>query len=597
MIFEGSRAKYLDAAKLNQEALADIVEQANGKKLIDKAVTLEVNHLAEWSTTNASSIFRLWRALTGDGQRTVQLKVGMKEYNSPLDAVSDVLIDNMTNSDKRSRILDLMTATLSNCCKTEDMSLMIGDVVDGIKKAGFNNEVVSDVRRALKERLKSNGLPPHEKNEPNNINSYQLAGLFIKKNYSSEEDNKDDGSAEQASHRLRYYDEDFYRRRPGVWVKTSVEELRLEVTSFLQEVAPNLASTRHIGDVLANVKALCHLSVDGTLPLPFYLGKPKRHLLALKNGLLDLDALAKGKEPKLLDHDPNWFSTSILPYEFDPEAKCPKFKAFLGQILDADAKKLKPHKKGDNRVKVVQEMVGYSFLPDNRYQKFFALLGKGGNGKGTQLHVWQHLIGAENISSVTLEGMGKEFGQESLIGKMVNMCGDMNEIDNAKEGTLKTWTGEDLVTVYRKYKGPLQAEPTLKFVFSTNALPWFKDKTNGIWRRLIVVPFTFALQSDEEADPNLRPKLRQELPGILNWALRGLTRLLKQGHFTHCKVCAAAAAKHREHCSPVLQFIKDHFTFAADHKGNAVGMQWMVSSNDMGVTALPLCGHREGFCH
>src|SRR5206468_512388 len=144
---------------------------------------------------------------------------------------------------------------------------------------------------------------------------------------------------------------------------------------------PGQTSARRINDVLANVKALCALRVDGTPPLPFYIGDPSRRLFALRNGLLDLNALAAGKPPVLLAHDPNWFSTTLVPYEFDPTARCPQFRQFLGQILDADPKSLKPKKKRDRRVKIVQEIAGCLFLPDNRFQKFFALVGTGWNGK------------------------------------------------------------------------------------------------------------------------------------------------------------------------------------------------------------------------
>lgn len=119
----------------------------------------------------------------------------------------------------------------------------------------------------------------------------------------------------------------------------------------------------------------------------------------------------------------------------------------------------------------------------------------------------------------------------------------------------------------------------MKFAFGTNQLPWFRDKTNGIWRRAVLVPFTFALKSAEEADPHLRPKLRAELPGVLNWALCGLARLLKQGRFTSCEVCAAAR-EHREACSPVRELIANNFTVAATHDSPTAGKWWVVSSNE-----------------
>jgi P4 family phage/plasmid primase-like protien len=448
--------------------------------------------------------------------------------------------------------MDMAAQVLVGCYDPTDRGIYLDAVITGLPAKGWTARERQGLKAQLKQRLRGHETTGREgasglASTDDQCSAVLLARRFLGARYAVTEDpdvcdltDDSPSEAKPCRYALRYYDEQFYRRRPTVWVAASVEDLKLELTTFLQASAPGYATARAIGDVLVNVKALCALRIDGTPPLPFYVGNVTRRMLALQDGLLDLTALAQGKPAKLLSHDPDWFSTSVLPYCFDTQARSASFRAFLSQILDADPKRLRPKNKGDQRVRVVQELVGYSLLPDNRFQKCAVFQGTGWNGKGTLLHVWQHLLGSDNVSSVSLEAMGTEFGTESLVGKMLNLSGDMNEIDNAREGTLKTWTGEDLVTVYRKYRSPLQIEPSVKFIYSANALPWFKDKTQGIWRRMIIVPFRFALRSDDEADPTLRARLREELPGILNWALRGLSRLLKQGRFSACKVCEAA---------------------------------------------------------
>lgn len=588
----------LDADDLSQAALDDLADQVGRGSKRTVPLTLTAKLAKDWPPEARAGLWNLWTTLRGARPGPVAVRIEGKKYPSPVDLALAGLLDLTAEPEQKCRALDLAAEVLVGCYPPEERGVHLEALLDQVRQQGLTVKRCEELKAHLKQRLKAAGA--HAAGAGGSgaglgeVTAFDLARLFLEQQYrlarqrdeapdAGDEDSDDETQAEsgRTAYALRYYDETFYRRRPGVWVKTSVEELRLELTTFLQQVAPARASAKFIGDVLVNVKALCALLVDGTPPLPFYVGKPRRHLLALQNGLLDLDALADGEEPELLPHNPDWFSTTILPFGFDPKAKCPRFSAFLGQVLNADPETLKPKTKRDKRVKVVQEMLGYSFLTDNRFQKFFVLRGEGWNGKGTLFHVWQHLIGAENVGSVTLEGMGKEFGTESLVGKLLNLSGDMNEIDNAKEGTLKTWTGEDLVTVYRKYKPPLEVEPRLKFAFSCNTLPWFRDKTNGIWRRMEVIPFTFALQSADEADPALRPKLRRELPGILNWALRGLARLLEQGHFTHCAVCAAAAEEHREECSPVRAFILNHFAFASEHKGAKDGLVWKTTTKDV----------------
>src|SRR5439155_2504894 len=106
-------------------------------------------------------------------------------------------------------------------------------------------------------------------------------------------------------------------------------------------------------------------------PMPFYIeaaGPPAvvsgRKLLAFANRVVDLDAVARREEPRLLPHDPRWFGTSVLPYDFVPGAGCPGFLRFVRQVLERDPETGAPLEEGDRRLEVVQEWLGYSLLPD-----------------------------------------------------------------------------------------------------------------------------------------------------------------------------------------------------------------------------------------
>ena len=490
----------------------------------------------------------------------------------------------------RCRALDLTADVLAHACRPADRDVHLDAAVAKLRERGYAAPHCEDIRRNVRQRLRDLGGANAEKNAAGGAgggSAYQLARLFLHDRYPAADGSQDPVAGDPgpqpaaSGSALRYYGESFYRRRTAAWAEATGEDVRLELTSYLQGVAPDRTGVKHVADVLMNVKALCAVRVDDSPPLPFHLGDPDRRLLALRNGLLDLTALARGKKPKLRPHDRDWFSTFSLPYEFAPGADCPRFKAFLGQVLDADPKTLKPLSNGDNRVRVVQEQMGYSLLTDNRFQTFGIYTGRGRNGKGTLFDVWNRMLGPENVSSVPLEAMAREFGTEPLIGKMLNLAGDMNEVDAAAEGTLKTWTGEDRVTVPRKYRSALDVEPTVKFIYGCNRMPWFKDKSDGIWRRVLVVPFKYTPKTPDDIDSRLRPKLRKELPGILNWALAGLARLLEQDGFTPCDVCEAAKAEHREACSPVGEFIGNHFTLASDYAGPKAGKRWTTTTTEI----------------
>jgi len=102
----------------------------------------------------------------------------------------------------------------------------------------------------------------------------------------------------------------------------------------------------------------------------------------LQNGMIDLARIVQGNPPKLLGFDHDWFTTSQLPYDFDPAAKCQKFKAFLHRILEIDPKTKKPRRTDDKRMKLLQEFFGYCLLNSARFQKFLVMIGEGCKRKG-----------------------------------------------------------------------------------------------------------------------------------------------------------------------------------------------------------------------
>ena len=73
-----------------------------------------------------------------------------------------------------------------------------------------------------------------------------------------------------------------------------------------------------------------------------------------------------------------------------------------------------------------------------------------------------------------------------------------------------------------------KTHPTFKIFLATNHKPVIKGTDHAIWRRIRLVPFTVTIP-DEEQDKALNDKLREELPGILAWAVRGCLAWQKQG--------------------------------------------------------------------
>src|SRR5205807_310610 len=123
----------------------------------------------------------------------------------------------------------------------------------------------------------------------------------------------------------------------------------------------------------------------------------------------------------------------------------------------------------------------------------------------------------------------------STLGKLANICAEVGELDKAAEGYLKAYTSGDAMQFERKYESSFSAMPTARLVLATNNPPRFSDKSDGVWRRLILLPLNVTIAEEERVygmDKREWWEASGELPGILNWALEGFDRLRLQGGFT-----------------------------------------------------------------
>jgi putative DNA primase/helicase len=244
--------------------------------------------------------------------------------------------------------------------------------------------------------------------------------------------------------------------------------------------------------------------------------------------------------------DSRWFSTSSLPVRYHAEAECPRWLEFLNVTLPV-------RHAGDCRIAVLQEYIGYCLLPGCLYHKALFLVGPGQSGKSTILYVVETLLGDENTCHFSLEQLAGTFGLDSMRGKLVNTSAEVDYMVRHRENLFKELVSGDPVTVNRKFKSPITLKPTAKLVFAANDLPAISDTTEGVPRRLIIIPCDHVVLA-RDVNPYLGNDLAREGSGILNWALEGLRRLRTQGQFSQCQVCDEALRLHKQTSNSVAEF-------------------------------------------
>lgn len=230
-----------------------------------------------------------------------------------------------------------------------------------------------------------------------------------------------------------------------------------------------------------------------------------------------------------------------LGYYFDAKAGCPRWLAFLDRVL--------PEREAQQ---VLAEYFCYCLMKTHRYERMLWLYGPGANGKSTVLKVLEALLGSANISTASLSQLTRSQKDRIAIEhKMLNISSEGGR--DVDPDVLKQLLTGEKVTVERKYHDARQTDDYGKFIVATNRMPKAED-TYAFYRRMIIMPFDVVI-TDEEKDTQLFDKLKEELPGILNWVLAAFPGLVERNEFTQSRLCDEAMKRYMAQADSVQLFV------------------------------------------
>lgn len=269
--------------------------------------------------------------------------------------------------------------------------------------------------------------------------------------------------------------------------------------------------------------------------------------LNLRNGVLELGTL------ELRPHSLNDYFTYCLPYDYDTTADCPRFKRFVSEVFVKENTTETDH----DLCSIYQEALGYALTIDTKYEAMFWFSGDGGNGKTVAVTVIQKLLGPMCFS-ISFEEMGKtgNYDLADVAGKRVIFSTESERGGKMAEGHIKRIVSGERINARPIYGSPFEFTSIAKIFWAMNDLPVIRDTSNGIWRRLKLIPFyrTFA---EHEKDPDLLNKLGEEMSGILNYALAGLRSLRQRGRFLESNAVKAAVNEYRHENNPIQQWLDE----------------------------------------
>lgn len=266
-------------------------------------------------------------------------------------------------------------------------------------------------------------------------------------------------------------------------------------------------------------------------------------LINLQNGTFEITADTQGlREYRRAD-----FMTHVLPFSYQETAQAHLFQAFLDRVLPDIASQM-----------VLAEFIGYVFVRGLKLEKALLLYGGGANGKSVFFDVLRALLGDQNASSYSLSSLTDSkngYYRAMLANKLVNYT---SEIHSKLEAHLfKQLVSGEPVEARLPYEKPFILTDYAKLIFNANELPRDVEHTHAFFRRFLIVPFTVTIPEAEQ-DKRLAEKIiRAELPGVFNWVLGGLKRLLAQGGFSECKAADDAVGQYRRESDSVAMFVEE----------------------------------------
>ena len=273
---------------------------------------------------------------------------------------------------------------------------------------------------------------------------------------------------------------------------------------FMQHVIKSLNASSLINAVtLLKGQPNVQIHADELDANPLLLGVQNGQFIDLTTGMV-------------FDLTPEHLITKRVGCVYDPYAQCPQWEEFLQQVFQQD----------QSLIDYLQNYVGYCLTGLTSEQQVLFGFGLGANGKSVLFSVLTELLGTYAVSAPieTFMLSGNEGPKSYLLARLAGarfvLANETADGQRLAENIIKELTGGEVIAAAHKYGHLFEFQPRFKIVMVGNHKPVIRGMDSGIWRRLHLLPFYRSFAASEQ-DTNLVAKLKSELSGILNWALKG----------------------------------------------------------------------------
>jgi P4 family phage/plasmid primase-like protien len=284
---------------------------------------------------------------------------------------------------------------------------------------------------------------------------------------------------------------------------------------------------------------------------PDWFNESTEDLINLRNGVFNV------QKKELKPHSKEYGFKYVLPFSYDEKADCPLFRRFLREVT-CDRSDL---------VQVIVEFMGYSLANGPCLgEKAMILHGEGENGKSTLMKIWRDLAGKDNYSELSLSALNKDTKRFMVDGKLFNMGEETNVRALADSEVFKTMVTGGSIDVKQLYAQDYSIENRCKLIMACNTLPKSSDRTHGLYRRMLLIPFDAVFSKAlGNRDPRIYFKMKDELPGIFNMAIAGYGALAENDYnFSHSETIDKQIEDFKLENDNVLLWMKERLQWSGD---------------------------------
>lgn len=289
------------------------------------------------------------------------------------------------------------------------------------------------------------------------------------------------------------------------------------------------------GEIIAALKQLGREQLPKELPQSWI--QFKKNVIDIKTGL-EFEA------------SPEYFFTSPIPWDLGDSEETPLIdKLFKDWVV-------KERIQDETWVKTLQEVTAYSLEDSAFMQTIIWLCGSGCNGKGCYLNFVMKLLGMNNVCSSELKTLvTRNFETSALYKRKAVIMGEVDTYDLTNTNLLKQLSGEDLIRYEFKGKTPFSQKSTTTCFIASNALPVTPDRSNGFYRRNLIIDFPNVFSVGKDIVGEIPD---EEYKNFCRKSLRILKELHSRGYFTNGGTIEERKTRYEERSNPIVHFIETY---------------------------------------